>query len=132
MKTLRHLLLAILITLSGACPGQSAAASPTDAYIAYHETLKASYTFDAVMPLYSNARRNLIRTQYPSAMRDTAFSLIKNSSPGRVAIEREVIEGEQAMLSLTGTDDGKHYGGVAKLVLQGGAWRIDEVSWRER
>lgn len=131
MSPIRTISAAVLLLLaSSVCA--AAGNSPSEAYLEFHKVLKQSFSEQSIWPYYLKSARQEFEEQFPPDMRGRAFFLMKSAAPTTVRIDKEVVSGDTATLTLIPTSSGKTVSGEAVMRLEDGAWKVEKVVWQAR
>ncbi len=104
---------------------KAAAASPQAAvYRAYEKAIQAgdAKTLKTLVP--ADMAKEL---DGPDAKDMLKF--LKMFQPADIQYQKVAVDGDKAVLSLSGTADGKKVRGAAELVLENGKWKIKQCKW---
>lgn len=127
---LPSILLALLLTANSA---QAAEQTPAEVYLAYHSTLKSSFSDSAIWPFYLSSAREEFQRKFPPDLRGRAFYMMKTTSPREVRVVKEEIAGDTATLTLRpGAGGDERLLGTAILAREDGAWRLEKVFWQQK
>jgi hypothetical protein len=131
---LRVILLPILlILLLAATPIHAAEQTPSEVYLAYHNTLKSSFSDSAIWPFYLSSAREEFQRKFPPDLRGRAFYMMKTTSPREVRVVKEDIAGDTATLTLRPGPGGEdRLVGTASLAREGDAWKLEKVIWQQQ
>lgn len=124
-------ILALLLAAAVLAGPAAAAGTPSEAYLAYHATLKGSFSDSAIWPYYTTAAREEFLRKFPPELRGRAFYMMKATAPLAVKVTREEIESGQATLTLRPTAGDDRLIGTATLRREEGEWKLEKVLWRQ-
>ena len=101
---------------------------PGKAYLALHRAALAGNA-DAIIPLLDHDRAAEMRASRSKPEFPQMLAMIRMLEPAEVRIVSGRVNGDQASLQLDGKDsDGSPMTGEAKLVREGGQWKVASVS----
>jgi 3-keto-L-gulonate-6-phosphate decarboxylase len=126
---MNHRLLTLLLLLTTFLPAL-AADDPAAAYAAYFNAMKEATSVSQLAPHLTKAKADEIAST-PEAEQAMMLEMIKSFSPEDYSIVNQEVTGDIAILHLSVPSD-ESTTGTATLLKQGGAWKIDKVSWSSK
>lgn len=132
--------LLMLSTAKAEEPITKTADSPKETYFKYRAALSAASKIDDVSSfLCKRVNEEIQKT--PAPMKPMMFGLMKEITPKKVDVVSDVVNGDNATLTLTGKDEllakvdpnAKEVSkGTVTLVKENGIWKIDKESWETK
>ncbi len=133
-RVIAAFLLVATAAVTVAIHAQAQASSPTDVFKAYRAALAKATSITEVLPfMESNGRRML--EAIPEQQRTGMFDLLKRfaSTYSDLAVAKETITGETAVLSLTGKDPkGQPATGTVPMTKEASGWKVGTEKWSSR
>ena len=127
-KTLGASAAVFVLTLGLA--GLARAAEPLDAYKAYLAAASKATAADALFPFISSEYKSMLQQAPKEEVAKMIKMGIAKQGLGDLQVTSQKIEGNKAILELTGKlADGRASSGKATLVKEGGYWKLDEDAW---
>jgi len=100
-------------------------------YLRFVHAVAAADTMDALGPFLEEGVRAHVAHLSPKAQ-DERLATHKREEPDQVKITKEAVEGDLAMLVLSGVRAGKAVRGKATLVREDrGGWRVRDEAWEK-
>jgi hypothetical protein len=115
---------------AGLAAAQARGKGPAEAYLAAAAAVRRARGFDPILPYLSAQYRSDIEGQDVEG-RKSFFGYFKDSlSQTELVILKETIDGDTAMLEVTGKDAaGRSILGEIQMVREDGGWRLDDYAW---
>jgi hypothetical protein len=127
-KTLGASVAAFVLALGLA--GLARAAEPLDAYKAYLAAASKATAPDALFPFISSEYKSMLQQAPKEEVAKMIKMGIAKQGLSDLKVTSQKIEGNKAILELTGTlADGRASSGKATMVKEGGDWKLDEDAW---
>lgn len=128
------LVVAVGLAFTSGVLAQPAASYKTGAefYLAYRAAFAKAKTIDEILPWMAKARLTQVN-QTPAAERAKMFEMIKMMDDHtNVKVLKETPKGAGAELQVEAMsgESKKKATGVITLIKEGGAWRLDQESWK--
>lgn len=127
----------ILASILAVGPGFADSLSPKDTYLQYRAALvKAAKIEDLQTMLCKKVNEDIAHT--PPDMKPMMFDLMKATAPTSVQVVSEVVDGDNATLTLAGRTEpagpsvSEQTSGKVRLVRESGIWKILKESWNSK
>jgi hypothetical protein len=130
LRLLRTLLGCTLLMFAFSLPAFAKEKSPTDAYLAFVADAHTATTLDALLPHLSGEYRAMLESR-PADQKPVWLQRLKDSADmSDIKIVKETITGAKCTLEGTAkSTSGNALKGKVSLVLENGAWKLDEQGW---
>jgi hypothetical protein len=104
---------------------------PAALYLRFVRAVAVADTMEALGPFLEDQVRAHV-ARLPSRTRGERLASAKREEPEQVTVTREAIEGDLAMLQLSGVRAGRLVRGRATLVREDpGGWRVQSEAWEQ-
>ncbi len=130
-----HASLAVTLCLAG-CLAAAAARGSQDVEAtpqakAYRAALQAiaAGDYDAYRKTLSSATRKQMDEQTKGKSRADVMDFVKSVSPSDQKLTGLDVDGEKAVLSVSGTMDGQAMTGSIAMTQEGGQWKVGQPTW---
>lgn len=121
-------MLTLVTTFFSIASVAAATITPSDVYLQYRAALVDAKDISAVAPLMTKSVNEDIN-HTPEKDKPMMFGILKSFSPKTVQILSEKIDGEKAVLTVSGDPKEKETGTVS-LLRENGLWKIEKESWK--
>lgn len=108
--------------------------TPTEAFNAYRKALAAATAYSEVLPFMESKGRSMIESM-PALTQARMFELLKKfaGTYSDVAVTRETVTGDTAVLELSGKDPkGQAATGSAPMTRESAGWKVGTEKWSSR
>jgi hypothetical protein len=105
--------------------------SPSQTYLAYRQAFDKATTVEEVKPFMDKATRAKVEAATPEDRKD-GFEMMKAfSEVFEVAVGKETVTGEQAVVEATGVGaiEGKDTRATVQMVREDGVWKVKHEKW---
>jgi hypothetical protein len=134
-RTLRFAMIAIVgAWLLTAQALQARQQTPTQAFEAYRKALAGATTYSEVLPFMDSKSRSLTES-IPAPTQARMFELLKKfaGTYSDVAVTKETVTGETAILELGGKDPkGQPATGSVPMTREASGWKVGTEKWSSR
>lgn len=110
------------------------AQTPTQAFNAYRKVLATATAYSEIVPLIDSKSRSMIESM-PAPTQARMFELLKKfrDTFSDVAVAKETVTGETAMLELSGRDPkGQDAKGSVPMTKEASGWKVGSESWSSK
>jgi hypothetical protein len=108
--------------------------TPTDAFNAYRKALAGAKTYSELLPLMEPKGRSMIESM-PAPTQARMFELLQKfaATYSDVAVTKETVTGETAILELSGKDPkGQAATGSVPMTKEGSGWKVGTEKWSSK
>lgn len=132
LRACTALLVALFIALPALAQPAASYKSGGDFYLAYRAAFAKAKTIDELLPWMAKSRLGQIN-KTPAAERAEMFGMIKmmdDHQSVKVVKETPSANGAELQVEAISGESKKKATGVITLVKEGGAWKLDQESWK--
>lgn len=126
--SIAHVALALLTILFTATRVAAETITPSEAYRQYRAALFDAKDVSSVSPLMTKSVNEQINAT-PEKDKSMMFDVLKHFSPKTVHIVSERIDGEKAVLTVSG-DPKENEAGTVTLLRENGSWKMEKETWK--
>ena len=108
--------------------------TPTQAFEAYRKVLAGATTYSEVLPFMESKGRSMVESM-PAPYQARMFDLLKKfaGTYSDVAVTKETVTGETAILELGGKDPkGQPATGSVPMIKEASGWKVGTEKWSSR
>jgi hypothetical protein len=126
-RTLAALLIA-LMSATTVVSGQKSPADPLEFYKGYLAVLAKAQSLDELLPFYTKELATGLKGM-PKEMQGNYLKMNKRALTNLKVVKRDVKTDTAAYVLEATLADGRPTSGSAKLLKEGGAWKVEDESW---
>ena len=132
LRSCTALLIALMVALPVLAQPAASYKNGGEFYLAYRTAFAKAKSIDELLPWMAKARLSQI-TKTPAAERAEMFGMIKMMDDHinvKVVKETPAANGAELQVEAISGESKKKATGVITLVKEGGAWKLDQESWK--